>query len=66
MLTPPENKAEVGIHPVREGTCQLCLSQAVVPLRLAVIHGHEYEVCAGCVAFLESRKDDAPMETKGS
>jgi hypothetical protein len=66
VLQPPENKAlRIDCHPVREGTCQLCLSQEVVPLRRAVVHGHAYEVCAGCVAFLESRKDDE-MEAEDS
>lgn len=62
MMQPPENKAQIGTHPVREGTCQLCLCQEVVPLRRVVVHGHEYDVCAGCAAFLESRKDDEEAE----
>jgi len=66
MLTPPENKAEIGVHPIREGTCELCLSQLVVPLRRAIVHGRVYDVCSGCVVFLELRKDDDPMETKES
>jgi hypothetical protein len=65
MLTPPENKVQVSVHPVREGTCELCLSPEVTPLRRAVYHGHVYDVCAGCVAFLESRAGSI-IETKGN
>ena len=64
MLIPPENKIDT--YPIREGTCELCLSQLVVPLRRAIVHGRVYDVCSGCVVFLELRKDDDPMETKGS
>lgn len=65
MLTPPENKVEIDHRPVREGACEWCLSPGPVSLRRAIVNGRVYDVCAGCVVFLESRAG-SPMETKGS
>jgi hypothetical protein len=36
-----------------------------VSLRRAIVNGRVYDVCAGCVVFLETRANTA-METKGS
>lgn len=66
MLTPPENKmVQIDNRPVREGACEWCLSPGPASLWRAIVGDRVYDVCAGCVVFLESRPAKS-LDTKGS